>query len=77
MAKIDGLPHGACSRVAAELGVSASMVQAVARGERNNVRIEEALLRVKREHLARMKRIERIKAKLNELKDGEIDTRQI
>lgn len=77
MAKIDGLPHGACSRVAAELGVSASLVQAVARGERNNVRIEEALLRVKREHLARMKRIERIKAKLNELKVGEIDTRQI
>lgn len=77
MAKIDGLPHGACSRVAAELGVSASLVQAVARGERNNVRIEEALLRVKKEHLARMKRIERIKAKLNELKVGEIDTRQI
>lgn len=77
MSKIEGLPHGACSRVAAELGVSASLVQAVARGERNNVRIEEALLRVKREHLARMKRIERIKAKLNELKVGEIDTRQI
>ncbi len=77
MSKIAGLPHGACSRVAAELGVSASLVQAVARGERNNVRIEEALLRVKREHLARMKRIERIKAKLNELKVGEIDTRQI
>lgn len=77
MSKIEGLPHGACSRVAAELGVSASLVQAVARGERNNVRIEEALLRVKRDHLARMKRIERIKAKLNELKVGEIDTRQI
>lgn len=77
MSKIDGLPHGACSRVAAELGVSASLVQAVARGERNNVRIEEALLMVKREHQARMKRIERIKAKLNELKVGEIDTRQI
>jgi len=77
MSKIDGLPHGACSRVAAELGVSASLVQAVARGERNNVRIEEALLRVKREHLARMKRIERIKVKLNELKVGEIGTRQI
>lgn len=77
MSKIEGLPHGACSRVAAELGVSASLVQAVARGERNNVRIEEALLKVKREHQARMKRIERIKAKLNELKVGEIDTRQI
>lgn len=77
MSKIEGLPHGACSRVAAELGVSASLVQAVARGERNNVRIEEALLRKKREHMARMKRIERIKAKLNELKVGEIDTRQI
>ena len=77
MSKIEGLPHGACSRVAAELGVSASLVQAVARGERNNVRIEEALLKVKREHLARMNRIERIKAMLNELKVGEIDTRQI
>lgn len=76
MSKIDGLPHGACSRVAAELGVSASLVQAVARGQRNNVRIEEALLRVKREHEARMKRIERIKAKLEELHIGEIDTRQ-
>lgn len=76
MAKIDGLPHGACSRVAEELGVSASLVKAVARGKRNNVRIEEALLRVKREHEARMKRIERIKAKLEELHIGEIDTRQ-
>ena len=76
MRKIDGLPHGACSRVAAELGVSASLVQAVARGQRNNVRIEEALLRVKHEHEARMKRIERMKAKLEELRIGEIDTRQ-
>lgn len=76
MIKIDGLPHGACSRVAEELGVSASLVKAVARGERNNVRIEEALLRVKRDHEARMKRIERIKAKLEELHIGEIDTRQ-
>ncbi len=76
MSKIEGLPHGACSRVAAELGVSASLVQAVARGERNNVRIEEALLKVKREHEARMKRIERIKARLEELRVGEIDTRQ-
>lgn len=77
MSKIDGLPHGACSRVAEELGVSASLVKAVARGERNNVRIEEALLRMKREHEARMKRIERIKAKLEELHIGEIDTRQL
>lgn len=76
MAKIDGLPHGACSRVAAELGVSASLVQAVSRGERRNVIVEEALLKVKREHEARMKRIERIKAKLEELRIGEIDTRQ-
>lgn len=76
MAKIEGLPHGACSRVAAELGMSASLVQAVARGERNNVRIEEALLKVKREHEARMKRIERMKAKLDELQIGTIDTRQ-
>ena len=76
MSKIEGLPHGVCSRVAAELGVSASLVQAVARGERNNVRIEEALLKVKREHEARMKRIERMKAKLDELQIGTIDTRQ-
>lgn len=77
MAKINGLPHGACSRVAAELGVSASLVKAVARGQRKNVRIEEALLILKREHEARMKRIERIKAKLEELHIGEIDTRQL
>lgn len=76
MSKIEGLPHGACSRVAAELGVSASLVQAVAKGKRNNVRIEEALLKVKREHEARMKRIERMKAKLDELQIGTIDTRQ-
>lgn len=76
MAKIDGLPHGACSRVAAELGVSASLVQAVSRGERRNVIVEEALLKVKREHEARIKRIERMKAKLDELQIGTIDTRQ-
>lgn len=76
MTKIEGLPHGACSRVAAELGVSKSLVQAVARGERQNVRIEEALLRVKLDHDARMKRIERMKAKMKEYRFGEIDTRQ-
>ena len=76
MTKIEGLPHGACSRVAVELGVSKSLVQAVARGERQNVRIEEALLRVKRDHDARMKRIERMKAKMKEYRFGEIDTRQ-
>lgn len=76
MSKIEGLPHGACSRVATELGVSKSLVQAVARGERQNVRIEEALLRVKRDHDARMKRIERMKAKMKEYRFGEIDTRQ-
>ena len=76
MSKIEGLPHGACSRVAAELGVSASLVQAVSRGERRNVIVEEALLRVKREHEARMKRIERMKAKLDELQVGTIDTQQ-
>ena len=76
MSKIEGLPHGACSRVAAELGVSASLVQAVSRGERRNVSVEEALLKVKREHEARMKRIERMKAKLDELQIGTIDTRQ-
>lgn len=74
MAKIEGLPHGACSRVAAELGVSASLVQAVARDERNNVRIEEALLKVKREHEARLKRIQRMKTKLEDLRIGDIDT---
>ena len=76
MSKIEGLPHGACSQVAAELGVSASLVQAVSRGERRNVIVEEALLRVKREHEARVKRIERMKAKLDELQVGTIDTRQ-
>ena len=76
MSKIEGLHHGACSRVAAELGVSASLVQAVSRGERRNVIVEEALLKVKREHEARMKRIERMKAKLDELQIGTIDTRQ-
>lgn len=76
MSKIEGLPHGACSRVAAELGVSVSLVQAVSRGERRNVIVEEALLKVKREHKARMKRIERMKAKLDELQIGTIDTRQ-
>ena len=74
MSKINGLPHGACSRVAAELGVSPSLVQAVARGERNNVRIEEALLKIKRDHAARIRRIERIKAKMDEYHFGEIDT---
>ncbi len=76
MSKIDGLPYGACSRVAAELKVSRSLVVAVARGERQNVRIEEALLRMKLDHEARLKRIERVKAKLAELKIGEIDTKQ-
>lgn len=76
MSKIEGLPHGACSRVAAELGVSKSLVQAVARGERQNVRIEEVLLRAKRDHDARMKRIERMRAKMKEYRFGEIDTRQ-
>ena len=76
MSKIEGLPHGACSQVAEELGVSASLVQAVSRGERRNVIVEEALLRVKREHEARVKRIERMKAKLDELQVGTIDTRQ-
>ncbi len=72
--KIEGLPHGACSKVAEELGVSASLVQAVARGERNNVKVLEALLRVKREHEARKKRIERLQAEMKEYRIGEIDT---
>lgn len=77
MAKIEGLPYGACSRVAAELNASVSLVRAVANGQRQNVKIEEALLRVKREHQARLKRIERMKARLEELRIGEIDTSQL
>lgn len=61
MTKIDGLPYGACSRVARELGVSSRLVQAVARGERRNVKIEEALLKARNEHQARRKRIQRMK----------------
>ena len=77
MTKIEGLPYGACSRVAAELNASVSLVRAVANGQRQNVKIEEALLRVKREHQARLKRIERMKARLDELRIGEIDTSQL
>ena len=76
MSKIDGLHYGACSQVAAGRKVSRSLVVAVARGERQNVRIEEALLRMKLDYEARLKRIERVKAKLAELKIGEIDTKQ-
>jgi len=59
--KIEGLPYGACSRVAKELGVSARLVQAVARGERRNVIIEEALLKERNRHQAQRKRIQRMK----------------
>jgi len=81
MAKIDGLPRGAYSKayqMLKEKGCSYSMslIAAVAKGERRNVIVEEALLKVKREHEARMKRIERMKAKLDELQIGTIDTRQ-
>lgn len=71
MSKIEGLPHGACSRVAAELGVNERLVQLVAQGKRNNVIMEEALLRLKRDHEARMRRIERIKAKMKEYRFGD------
>jgi thiamine phosphate synthase YjbQ (UPF0047 family) len=64
--KIEGLPYGACSKVAAKLGVSKGLVQMVARGRRCNVIVYEELLRVKRDYQARMKRIERLKAKLNQ-----------
>lgn len=79
MAKIDGLPRGAYSKVYHALkeqgySYSLSLIAAVANGERQNVLVEYELLKVKREHLARMKRIERMKAKLDELRIGEIDT---
>ncbi len=81
MAKIEGLPRGACSKVFYALkerghSYTMSLIGAVARGERQNAIVEEELLRVKREHLARMKRIERLKAKMEELHTGEIDTKQ-
>jgi hypothetical protein len=64
--KIEGLPYGACSKVAAKLGVSKGLVQMVARGRRCNVIVYEELLREKREYQARLKRIERLKARLKE-----------
>lgn len=66
MKPIEGLPYGACSKVAAKLGVSKGLVQMVARGRRCNVIVYEELLRVKRDYQARLKRIERLKAKLNQ-----------
>lgn len=71
MSRIDGLPHGACSRVAARLEVSERLVQLVAQGKRDNVIVEEALLAELREHQARMKRIERMKAKMKEYRFGD------
>ena len=81
MAKIDGLPRGACSKAFYALkdkgySYSMSLIAAVAAGFRQNPIVEEELLRVRREHQARLKRIERMKAKLDELQIGEIDTKQ-
>ena len=79
MAKIDGLPRGACSKVFYALkekgySYSMSLIAAVAAGLRQNPIVEEELLKVKKEHQARLKRIERMKAKLDELQIGKIDT---
>ena len=59
--KIEGLPHGACARVAREMGVSAGLVAMVARGVRRNVLIEERLLREAKEHKNRLRRINRLR----------------
>lgn len=62
MSKIHNLPYGAITKVADEMHVSPSLVAKVARGERNNVIIREALLRLAKEHAASMKRIQRLQA---------------
>ncbi len=59
--KIEGLPHGACAKVAREMGVSAGLVAMVARGVRRNARIEERLLREAKEHKNRLRRINRLR----------------
>lgn len=59
--------------MAAELNVSVSLVSKVANGERRNVRIEEALAKKALDHEARLKRIQRMKAKLDKLLIGETD----
>lgn len=73
MKKFTNLPHGAIRTVAAELNVSVSLVSKVANGERRNVRIEEALTKKALDHEARLKRIQRMKAKLDKLLIGETD----
>lgn len=74
MNKYPTLPHGAIKVVAEDLHYSVSLVSKVARGERRNARIEEALAKKALEHEARLRRIQRIKAKLDEPHIGEIDT---
>ncbi len=74
MDKHHALPHGAIKAVARDMHVSVSLVSKVARGERRNARIEEALGKKILEHKARLKRIRRMNAKLDELHIDEIDT---
>lgn len=76
MSKIEGLPQGAIGSVAEELGVSRSLVAKVAQGKRRNAKIEEALWQRVYSHEARMARIRRMKAKMEQYRFGEIDTRQ-
>lgn len=74
MAGITGLPHGAIASVAEELGVSRSLVEKVANGERKNVLIETKLLMYKNDYDNRMARIRRLKEKMKQYRFGEIDT---
>lgn len=65
MAKIEGLPRGSYRKVYQTLherglNYSLSLIAAVARGTRRNAIVEEELLKVKRAHNARQKRIERL-----------------
>ncbi|MBR3783640.1 MAG: hypothetical protein IKJ78_04145 [Bacteroidales bacterium] len=85
MSKIEGLPYGACNKAVGLLkaegyNYSLSMVIKVAKGKRENIIIENVLLRIKREHAARQRKVERAKAKINsemeKYRIGEIDTRQ-
>lgn len=85
MSKIEGLPYGACNKavgllIAEGYNYSLSMVIKVAKGKRENIIIENVLLRIKREHAARQRKVERAKAKINsemeKYRIGEIDTRQ-
>ena len=74
MGRFSNIPYGSIKAVAADMGVSVSLVSKVARGERRNALIEEALTKKVLENKARVKRIERMKARLAEVKTGTIDT---